>query len=120
MKTQTQEDPEENALKVVDALRQVDTLGSHHHYKTLLDALADLITQIRPETAEGESPMDTQTESKTSHQLTQPENAGRGLTEWIATCNCGARYRRYYSRHGLETVPYNEKARSGTCPHKTE
>lgn len=50
-----------------------------------------------------------------NHDLNVPRNAGKGLTEWIATCSCGNSWRCYYSRYGLEWLPLNEQNK--TCPY---
>ena len=49
------------------------------------------------------------------HTLQVPDNAGKGLTSWIATCTCGASWRCEYSRFGLEWKPQNENCHN--CPH---
>lgn len=49
------------------------------------------------------------------HMLEVPENAGRGLTSWIAVCSCGAQWRCEYGGSGLEWKPLNDKCLE--CPH---
>jgi len=49
------------------------------------------------------------------HKLEVPENAGKGLTSWIAVCSCGAEWHCYYSRYGLEWKARNDKCKS--CPY---
>ena len=49
------------------------------------------------------------------HELQIPDSAGKGLTEWIAVCSCGARWRCYYTQKGLVRKAINDKVND--CPH---
>jgi hypothetical protein len=45
----------------------------------------------------------------TDHQLQIPNNAGKGLTSWIAACSCGAEWQCEYDNTGLQWKPLNDK-----------
>ncbi len=49
------------------------------------------------------------------HVISTPREAGRGLTGWVAECTCGALFKCFYSKYGLEWKPLNKEAQ--TCPH---
>ncbi len=52
---------------------------------------------------------------KHKHVISTPREAGRGLTEWVAECSCGALFQCFYSKYGLEWKPLNKEAEK--CPH---
>jgi len=55
----------------------------------------------------------------TNHKIEVPEDAGRGLTQWIAHCPaCGAMWDCYYTNEGLVWKPKNAAAES--CPAKKD
>lgn len=50
-----------------------------------------------------------------THKLNVPEAAGAGLTSWVATCDCGARWRvGYDDKNHIQWTPLNDAAER--CP----
>jgi len=89
-------------VRISDATREkLDHLTDRHGTQT--EAVAIAINRLY----EKEKQM-------SEHKLSVPENAGRGLTDYIATCSCGARFRCTYTNKGLIWQPLNDAAES--CP----
>jgi len=45
-----------------------------------------------------------------NHKVSSPHDFPINATDGITTCSCGARWRTFYSRYGLEWKPLNEQA----------